>query len=38
MAEVGPELGAKLLEQHARLLGFVRAYAFGVDPGEAPGR
>jgi hypothetical protein len=37
MAEVGPQLGAELLEQHARLLRFVRAYAFGVEPGEAPG-
>jgi len=32
-----PELSASLLEQHARLLSFVRAYAFGQDGGEAPG-
>lgn len=37
MGEAEPELPASLLEQHARLLSFIRAYAFGHDTGEAPG-
>ncbi|HUK71058.1 MAG TPA: hypothetical protein VLW50_20230 [Streptosporangiaceae bacterium] len=37
MGEIGPGLSARLLEQHARLLRFVRAYAFGQDPGDAAG-
>ena len=36
MGELGPELSVRLLEQHARLLSFVYAFA-GLDPGEAPG-
>jgi hypothetical protein len=34
MGEVGPGQPARLLEQHARLLAFIRAYAFGQDTGE----
>jgi len=34
MAEVEPEISASLLDQHARLLGFVEAYAFGGDEDE----
>ncbi len=37
MSDLGPELSASLLDQHARLLSFIRARAFGVDDGEAPG-
>jgi hypothetical protein len=37
MGEVGPGLRVGLLEQHARLLSFIYAYAFGQDTGEAPG-
>ncbi len=33
MGEIGPEVSVRLLQQHARLLSFVRAYAFGEDPG-----
>jgi hypothetical protein len=36
MTELEPEVSAGLLNQHARLLTFVRAYAFGRDDGEAP--
>lgn len=39
MAELdglGPELSARLLDQHARLMTFVRAHAFGQDDGQAP--
>lgn len=35
MSEVDPALSATLLERHARLLGFIRAWVFGVDDGEA---
>ena len=37
MGEVGPGQSARLLEQHARLLSFIRAYAFGRDAGETHG-
>ena len=37
MGEAEPELSASLLEQHARLLSFIRVYAFGQDAGEALG-
>jgi hypothetical protein len=37
MGELGPELSATLLTQHARLLSFVRAYASGQDGGPTPG-
>jgi hypothetical protein len=37
MVELGPELSATLLGQHARLLGFIGAYAFGEDQGQALG-
>lgn len=37
MGAAEPELSVCLLEQHARLLSFIRAYAFGQDTGEAPG-
>jgi hypothetical protein len=37
LAEVDPGLSARLLEQHARLLSYVHAYAFGQDAGEVPG-
>ena len=37
MAELEPEVLSRLLAQHARLLRFVRVYAFGRDDGEAPG-
>ncbi len=33
MGETGPELSLRLLQQYARLLSFVRAYALGEDPG-----
>jgi hypothetical protein len=32
-----PEASARLLDQHARLLRFLRAHAFGRDDGETPG-
>jgi hypothetical protein len=35
MSEVDPELSATLLEQHAKLLTFIRAWVFGADDGEA---
>jgi hypothetical protein len=37
MGEAEPEFSVTLLEQHARLLSFVRTYAFGPDAAEAPG-
>jgi hypothetical protein len=37
MAQAQPERIAGLLEQHARLVSFVHAYAFGQSPDEAPG-
>jgi hypothetical protein len=37
LGEMEPELSVSLLERHARLLSFVRAYAFGQDGGEQPG-
>ena len=37
MGELGPAESDRLLEQHARLLSFIRAYAFGEDAGETPG-
>ena len=37
MAQAQPERMAGLLEQHARLVSFVHAYAFGLSPDEAPG-
>jgi hypothetical protein len=37
MAEAEPEFSVTLLERHARLLSFVRIYAFGPDAAEAPG-
>ncbi len=36
MGEIGPELSVRLLDQQARLMSFVRAYAFGQDGDEAP--
>ena len=33
---LGPELSARLLDQHARLVSFVRAHAFGQDDDQAP--
>jgi hypothetical protein len=38
MSEVDPELSATLLEQHAELLAFIRAWVFGVDGGEVAER
>lgn len=41
LAELGdeePELSARLLEQHARLLGFIRTWVSGVDDSEAAER
>ena len=35
LSEVDPQLSARLIEQHARLLGFIRWYVFGVDDSEA---
>lgn len=35
IGEITPELSAGLQEQHARLLSFIRAYAFGEDAAEA---
>ena len=35
--ETGPELSARLLAQHARLLSAARAYASGEDAGEPQG-
>ena len=35
MSEEAPELSARLLDQHARLLSFIRACASGVDDSEA---
>jgi hypothetical protein len=37
MSELDPAAAAKLLDQHARLLGFLRSYALGEDDGEASG-
>jgi hypothetical protein len=37
MGEAEPEFSVTLLEQHARLLSFVRTYAFGPDAAEAAG-
>ena len=37
MAELEPDVPASLLDRHARLLRFVRAYALGRDDGDAPG-
>jgi hypothetical protein len=37
LGEKEPELSVSLLERHARLLSFVRAYAFGQDGGEPLG-
>jgi hypothetical protein len=37
MGEASPELSARLLSQHARLLSYVRTYAFGQDEDELPG-
>lgn len=37
MGEAEPELSVSLLERHARLLSFIRVYAFGQDTGEALG-
>ena len=37
LGEMEPDLSVSLLERHARLLSFVRAYAFGQDGGEQPG-
>ena len=36
MDGLGPELSARLLDQHARLVSFVRAHAFGQDDDQAP--
>jgi len=36
--DLGPELLARLLDQHARLLSFIRVCAFGREDGEAPRR
>jgi hypothetical protein len=33
---LGPELSARLLDRHARLMSFVRAYALGSDDDQAP--
>lgn len=37
MSELEPEVSARLLDQHARLLRLVRAHAFGQDDGEPAG-
>jgi hypothetical protein len=37
MGELGPGESDRLLEQHARLLSFIRAYAFGEDAADTPG-
>jgi hypothetical protein len=37
MDRLRPEQAAALLDQHARLMRFVFAYAFGEDAGEAAG-
>ena len=37
MSEQAPEAAARLLGQHAKLLGFLRSYALGEDDGEASG-
>jgi len=37
MGDAEPELSGSLLERHARLLSFIRVYAFGQDTGEALG-
>ena len=37
MGEAEPELSVSLLEQHARLLSFIRVHAFGQDASEALG-
>jgi hypothetical protein len=36
MTELGPDLSAELLDQHARLLSFLRLHALGQDEEEAP--
>jgi hypothetical protein len=35
MTGLGPELTARLVEQHAKLMSFIRSSAFGHDDGEA---
>jgi hypothetical protein len=37
MSELDPGAAAKLLDQHAKLLTFLRSYALGEDDGEASG-
>jgi hypothetical protein len=37
LGQVRPEQSARLLERHARLLSFIRAYIFGQDAAAAPG-
>jgi hypothetical protein len=37
MGEAEPQLSARLLAQHAGLLSYLRAYAFGQDADEVPG-
>ncbi len=37
MSALDPAAAAKLLDQHARLLSFLRSYALGEDDGEASG-
>jgi hypothetical protein len=37
MNGLDPEAAARLLDQHARLLSFLRSYALGEDDGEASG-
>jgi hypothetical protein len=34
MSDEAPGLSATLLEQHARLLGFIRAWVLGAEDGE----
>jgi hypothetical protein len=36
LGEENPELSARLLDQHARLMSFIRACAFGCDDAGAP--
>jgi hypothetical protein len=36
MGDLRPKLSARLIDQHAQLLSFVRSHAFGEDAGEAP--
>jgi hypothetical protein len=37
MSDQDPEAAARLLDQHARLLSFLRSYALGEDDGDASG-